>query len=323
MKKKSKHAGKRKALTQPEVAAVKQAAKRKTFAKARLELLGFNPDEIKIAETGNLNAIAKMLVERELRAVDNIVIPEELKKEHGLLVDDQKTESEKIIHTPKECGDRKGSEFIFALEDIQKNIGNGKYTTIEQCMANGYFEDQSKEDQEQLIGIANWYLNDATMLDLADEIPIVPVGLTYAQLKESMDDAAEQAYAGDASWALLMFAEIQKQYPDAMVMQGDGWYYYRRGYAKSVTGDFAGAIADFDLAISLQKNKPEPIYFYEKGWAKGHLKDYTGAKHDLTLCATTYPGFWMDWKEFWVDHKFEDQKLKAIFEEVDATVSEE
>ncbi|HWY12203.1 MAG TPA: hypothetical protein VN026_12800 [Bacteroidia bacterium] len=165
MKKTTKHAVMRK-MQQPAVTAVTRVTKtnsakrNKTFAIARLTLMEYTNDEIKVFESGTLREIAKMLLDRELRLVDKIVIPpEEVKTTENILADENTIDHRKIIHTPKAYGDWKGSDFIYALEDIQGDIENGKYTTIEQCMENRYFRDCDKEDQEQLIDIANWYLH--------------------------------------------------------------------------------------------------------------------------------------------------------------------
>jgi hypothetical protein len=70
--------------------------------------------------------------------------------------------SPKVIVILKEPGNWKTSPFIFALEDFQKNIQNGFYTSIDDCIENEHFSELSRADQEQLIDIALWYVHDVS-----------------------------------------------------------------------------------------------------------------------------------------------------------------
>lgn len=144
MNKHKKTARRNKIPTEQGMTSVKKV-KQKQVAKARLKLLGFNDDELKIAETGNISKVALMLVNHQLRLIDNVVVSDE---------------SKDIVHILKPYGDWKCTDFILALEDFQQDIPRGKYTTIQQCMENRYFQDCDAEDQSQLIDIANWYLYD-------------------------------------------------------------------------------------------------------------------------------------------------------------------
>src|SRR4030067_885672 len=59
-----------------------------------------------------------------------------------------------------------------------------------------------------------------------------------------------------------------------MVDKMDAEAYNNRGYAKHMSGDCKGAIADYDKVISIN---PKFAYaYYNRGAAKGELGDYKG-----------------------------------------------
>jgi hypothetical protein len=68
----------------------------------------------------------------------------------------------KIIALLRERGSWKSSNFISVLESIQFNIMDGVYTTIDDCVETEYFNELSRQDQNQLIDIALWYLHNVS-----------------------------------------------------------------------------------------------------------------------------------------------------------------
>ncbi|OFY85359.1 MAG: hypothetical protein A3F72_03590 [Bacteroidetes bacterium RIFCSPLOWO2_12_FULL_35_15] len=217
---------------------------------------------------------------------------------------DLNKKSKKRTYVQKADGDWKSTDFICALENLQHDIQSGKYTTIEQCIENENLMDFDREDQEQLIDIANWYLYDTEQTNKveADEVPEVEPGLSQKAINGLLKEAAEDPlkFCGENK-ATEMFAAILKQYPNAMGIQGNGYYYYSRGLGKSFKGDNAGAIEDFTKAIELEGDSLDGYndypYYLERGYSKFCINDYAGAKADLSIGATKSPTGFKMWKD--------------------------
>ena len=97
----------------------------------------------------------------------------------------------------------------------------------------------------------------------------------FIETNKYVSSGLEKLSSGDYNGALADFDALIRLDP-----YKDQNAYVARGMAKYMLGDFQGALADFDRAIELGSNRVEA--YYNRGAAKYMLGDFEGAEADIS-----------------------------------------
>ena len=127
--------------------------------------------------------------------------------------------------------------------------------------------------------LRHFYLNDdkGAIDDFKKVLELNPDEklISYVSLANLLDDA------GNYDEAISLYGEV--------LLKDSDFYpaYYHRGFAKSIHGDFEGAILDFNKTLELDpyKDPEESDVYRERGKAKKELGDLKGACEDWKKAA--------------------------------------
>ncbi len=127
--------------------------------------------------------------------------------------------------------------------------------------------------------LRHFYLNDdkGAIDDFKKVLELNPDEklISYVSLANLLDDA------GNYDEAISLYGEV--------LLKDSDFYpaYYHRGFAKSIHGDFEGAILDFNKTLELDpyKDPEESDVYRERGKAKNELGDLKGACKDWKKAA--------------------------------------